>query len=160
MPTICGYNLLMAGFKTKGAFWSEFSTQCGKLSPTQSTEELGCWTDCFPAFFFCRETGANALFFCSEYYKFQVRESSLCSQISLVQSICLLHECCRALLPSFPQLLPFAPFSSRLRVIFNWRANKEMDLGSTVSANDLFWWDRKKPQIPYVGTFRSLEPSW
>lgn len=97
-------------FKNKGAFWSEFSTQCGKLSPTQSTEELGCWTDCFPAFFLCRETGVNALFLCSEYCKFQVRESSLCSQISLVQSICVLLECCRALLPSFPQLLPLPPF--------------------------------------------------
>lgn len=31
-----------ASFKNGGAFWSEFSTQCGKLSPTQSAEELGC----------------------------------------------------------------------------------------------------------------------
>lgn len=46
-----------ASFKKGGIFWSEFSTQCGKLSPTQSTEEPGCWTDCFPAFFSAKKLG-------------------------------------------------------------------------------------------------------
>lgn len=50
-----------ASFKNWGLFWSVFSAYCGKWSPTQSTEEQGGWTDCFPAFF-CRKGGAHAFF--------------------------------------------------------------------------------------------------
>lgn len=136
VPTICGCYLLRSASKAELLSSLSFLLNVENWvlhSPLRSrgAEQIAS------LHFFCRGTGANALFFCSEYCKFQGRKSFLCSQISLVQSICLLHECCRALLPSFPWLLLFAPFSSRLRVIFNWRADKEMNLGSTVSANDL-----------------------
>lgn len=72
----------------------------------------------FPCIFLQKSWGTCFLL-CSEYCKFQGMESSLWSQISLVQSISLLHLCCRALLPSFPWFLPFTSFSSRLRVILN-----------------------------------------
>lgn len=109
MSTICGCNLLMLASKREALSGLSFLLSLENWvlhSPLRSwgAEQIAS------LHFFCRETGMNALFFCSEYYKFQVRESSLCYQISLVQSICLLPECCRALLPSFPQLLPFAPF--------------------------------------------------